>query len=153
VAALALATGRSFLYVPAIAAGFTVIFLIVCVLRSTRLSRPMLVLDADGVSFPPIDMTVSWAEVTTVHLLPMPAGSGRRGPHRVVVFMTVDAERTIASAPPRMAARMRRTMRYFGSPLAVVDKGLTHSADDITRALQAFTGLPVLDTAPMVTGR
>jgi hypothetical protein len=47
-----------------------------------------------------------------------------------------------------MAARMRRTMRYFGSPLAVVDKGLTHSAEDITRALHATrddTALPPVE--------
>jgi hypothetical protein len=154
VAALALTTGQAFLYVPAIAAaGFTAIFLIVCVLRWARLNRPVLVLNPDGVSFPQIDVTGSWVEIAEVRLLPMPAGTGRRGSHRVIVFVAVDAERIIASAPPRVATRMRRTIRYFGSPLTVVDKGLTHSADDIARAVQALAGLPVLDFAPVVTGK
>ncbi|GLX02193.1 hypothetical protein [Microtetraspora sp. NBRC 16547] len=142
--ALALATGQAFVYVPVIiSTTVAAVCFIVSVLRLARSDEPVLVLDATGIALPQVDVTVTWAQIVAVRLLPMPAGTGRRGVHRIVVFVPVDSERIIASASPRSARAMRRAMAYYGSPLVILDKGLTSSAAEITRAAEAVGGIQV----------
>jgi hypothetical protein len=143
--ALAVVTGEPFIYVPMIVVmSVMAVVVIVPALRVLpRRDKPVLTLDSGGVSLPQSDFTLPWHQIATVRVLPMPHGAGRRGRHRVVTFVPDDVEQVIQSAPPKLAKSMRRATAFYGSPLVVIDKGLTSSADEITRAAESFGCLKV----------
>jgi hypothetical protein len=141
--ALAVATGRPFIYIPMIVAmGAVAVFAIVSTARVvTRRKTPVLVLDSTGLSLPHHDFTVPWPQIATVRVLPLPRGTGRRGTHRVVVFVPVDNQRILQSAPPKFANSMRRTVGFYGSPIVVMDKGLSAGAGEIVHAAAVLGGV------------
>ncbi|GAA4594216.1 hypothetical protein GCM10023194_60460 [Planotetraspora phitsanulokensis] len=143
VPAVAIAIGRPYIYIPmTIAMGAMAIFTIVSTARVVaRRKTPVLVLDSTGVSLPHHDFTVPWPQIATVRVLPMPRGTGRRGEHRVIVFVPVDNQLILQSAPPKLANSMRRTMGYYGSPIVVMDKGLSAGAEEIVHASAALGGV------------
>ncbi|GII56679.1 hypothetical protein Pth03_50680 [Planotetraspora thailandica] len=143
VPALALATGRPSVYIPMIVAmALGAAFIVAATLRVVRRRKtPVLVLDSTGVSLPHYDFTVPWQRITGVRVLPMPGRAGARGPHRVVVFVPFDGEEIVRSAPPRLARALRRTMSFYGSPIVVIDKGLSAAASEIVNAAEALGGV------------
>lgn len=61
----------------------------------------------------------------------------------VVVFMVAHSEALLgqlASRPLRMA---RRVQAAYGSPLAIADVALDHTAEHIARAAKTFTTAPI----------
>ncbi|GAA4559248.1 hypothetical protein [Planotetraspora kaengkrachanensis] len=143
VPALAIATGRPYIYIPmTIAMGAMAIFTIVTTARVVaRRKTPVLVLDSTGVSLPQYDFTVPWPQIATVRVLPLPRGSGRRGKHRMIVFVPLDNQLILQSAPPKLANSMRRAMGFYGSPIVVMDKGLNTGAEEIVGAAATLGGV------------
>jgi hypothetical protein len=63
--------------------------------------------------------------------------------HRVVAVVLADPERVLGRIGSWKARGARLDLRYYGSPLALADQMLDHSAEEIAAAVQALTTVSV----------
>lgn len=118
--------------------------------------RPVVTLDAAGVTFPGIPAPVAWPEIAEVRVYPMRKVSGQAlprsgdqdgrgdgGPAKVLAFIPRDPAALTAALPARMVTRTRRVTSLYGSPLAVADRLLDHSAAQIIEAAAGFAPIQV----------
>jgi hypothetical protein len=86
---------------------------------------------------------VSRQEVTEVRVLPQRTSVRAKTRHRVVAFVLADPERVLERIGGAKSKGARLDHRYYGSPLALADQMLDHSAEEIAATVQNLTPIPV----------
>ncbi|MBC6458877.1 hypothetical protein [Actinomadura sp. HBU206391] len=145
--AVSLVGKRPILYVPAIVAAILLTlvsaYFVILAVMGIRPGRRAAVLDREGISSPFFDVHVDWREVVEVRVLPQRASVRAKTRHRVVAFVLADPEGVLERIGGVKAKGARLDHRYYGSPLAMADQILDHSADEIAAAVQNLTPVPV----------
>jgi hypothetical protein len=109
--------------------------------------RPVFVLDGAGVTVRDT-LRAPWSAITEIRVLPL-RGTNRPSPaNRVVVFVCADPQAPFAHLTGFRRNNARRTLKYYGSSLAVAGRGLDHSVEQIVAAATAFRPIPVRYFAP-----
>lgn len=122
--------------------GLSAISMVVILVVTLSAKAPAAVFDARGLHLPKLGFDVAWSEITELRIMPQ-RGLGAK--HKLVAFMIAEPEPVLARMRPRTARRLRTAVRFYGTPLVLPEQAMTHTAQEMARAAEAYGNLPVRD--------
>ncbi|MGI5231010.1 hypothetical protein [Actinoallomurus sp. CA-142502] len=150
-------TGACAVVTPLLLGWFAAPFLVLCAVLWPLMAynlihwvlprRPVLVLDGGGVRFG-TGVGLPWSAITEIRVHPLRTGNRPNPRHRVIAFVCADPRVPLASLKGFRRGNARRSLTYYGSPLAVASRNLDHTTEEIVAAAVALHPVPVRRFAP-----
>lgn len=123
------------------------IFTVLMVLNFLNGARPgaiALHMDASGVTAPALGISLPWPEITELRIVPNQNANGTITRQRdFVAFVPADPQAAVAGLRGRRARMGRNLIKAYGSPLALTDRMVDSTIEDILGDARRFTKAPV----------
>lgn len=114
-----------------------------------RPQLPMMIMNAAGFELPSMGVRLAWSNVAEVRIHPYRKGGvGKTGRHHCVALALTDPTVLGVQLSEWWAKKTRTALSVYGTPLAIADLALDHSAEQIATAAAAFANVPIRRFGP-----
>jgi hypothetical protein len=112
-------------------------------LRWALSRRPVVTVDATGITAEILDMALTWDEVTGVRLKTLRTPFRPTETSSVLALTVRDPAAKVGQVKGRPRRLAIRALKYHGGPFAISDRWLDHRADEIASTIERWAPVPV----------